>query len=203
MKDLIYALPASYKINDRALKDAFDFAINKQLMDPAIWTKFVAQFQPGVDEDRVKGGGAWRCDYWGKMMRGAAWVYASTRDQALYDVMETTIREILTRQDELGRISSYHVDYELDGWDIWGRKYVMLGMQYFSEICQDEELKAVLLESQKRQADALIAKIGDGEGQKCISDASRHWKGINSCLVLEPIVRLYTLTREKRYFDFA
>ena len=202
MKDTMFALEARYKI-EGILKDVFDFARDKQLMDPALWKKFVDQFQPGVDENREKGGGGWKCEYWGKMMRGAAWVYACTRDQELYDVMETTVREILTRQDELGRISSYSVDYELDGWDIWGRKYVLLGMQYFSEICPDEALKAELLESQKRQADAIIAKIGNGEGQKCISDASRHWKGINSCSILEPIVRLYKATGEQRYFDFA
>ena len=196
--DRIYNLDASYNING-VMKEVFDFVIEKQLMAPALWTKFVAQFQPGVDdEDR-----GWRCEYWGKMMRGAAWVYRCTKDQALYDVLEATVRELLTRQDELGRISSYSVENELDGWDIWGRKYVMLGMQYFSEVCTDEALKATLLESMKRQADALIAKIGDGEGQKCISEASRHWKGINSCSVLEPIVRLYNLTGEQRYFDFA
>lgn len=198
MKDKIFALDAKYQING-VLKEVFDFVTDKQLIDPALWTKFVAQFQGGVDDENR----GWRCEYWGKMMRGAAWVYGCTRDQALYDVMETTVREILTRQDELGRISSYNVETELDGWDIWGRKYVMLGMQYFSEVCPDEALKAELLESMKRQADALIAKIGDGEGKKCISEASRHWKGINSCSVLEPIVRLYNATGEQRYLDFA
>ena len=199
MMDKIYAIPnAEYQING-AIKDVLDFTRNKQLMDPVLWTRFVAQFQPGVDDENK----AWRCEYWGKMMRGAALVYGVTKDQELYAVLETTIREILTRQDELGRISSYAVENELDGWDIWGRKYVLLGMQYFSEVCPDEALKATLLESMKRQADALIAKIGDGEGQKCISEASRHWKGINSCSVLEPIVRLYNLTGEQRYFDFA
>ena len=197
--DKIYALKADGYQFDGILKDTFDFTFRKQLMDASLWSRFVAQFQPGVDD----GNRGWRCEYWGKMMRGAAWVYGCTKDPALYNVLETTIREILTRQDELGRISSYSVENELDGWDLWGRKYVMLGMQYFSEICPDEALKAELLESMKRQADAIIAKIGNGEGKKCISDASRHWKGINSCSILEPFVRLYNLTGEQRYFDFA
>ena len=196
--DKMYAQSAAYEIKG-VMKEVFDFTRDKQLMDPALWKKFVEQFNPGVDdEDR-----GWRCEYWGKMMRGAAWVYGCTKDPALYEVLETTVRDLLKKQDELGRISSYSVENELDGWDIWGRKYVLLGMQYFSEICPDEALKAELLESMKKQADALIAKIGDGEGKKCISEASRHWKGINSCSVLEPIVRLYNLTGEQRYFDFA
>ena len=197
--DLMYALKADGYQFDGVLKDTFDFTFEKQLMDPAMWSMFANQLRSGVD-DANRG---WRCEYWGKMMRGAAWVYGCTKDQALYNVLETTVREILTCQDELGRISSYSVENELDGWDLWGRKYVMLGMQYFSEICPDEALKAELLESMKRQADAIIAKIGNGEGKKCISDASRHWKGINSCSILEPFVRLYNLTGEQRYFDFA
>ena len=198
-KDLIYSCADGKYEFSGVLKDTFDFVTNKQLMDPPMWAKFVQQFRGGVDDENR----GWRCEYWGKMMRGAAWVYACTKDQALYDVLEETVRDILTRQDELGRISSYNVETEFDGWDIWGRKYVLLGMQYFSEICPDEALKAELLASQIRQADAIIAKIGNEEGKKCISDASRHWKGINSCSLLEPIVRLYRATGEKRFLDFA
>ncbi|MBQ9760371.1 MAG: glycoside hydrolase family 127 protein [Clostridia bacterium] len=204
MMDKIYALDARYQING-VMHDVFDFVRNKQLMDPPLWKKFVAQFQPWVDipnREKPEFGG-WRCEYWGKMMRGAAWVYDCTRDEELYEVLENTARELLTRQDELGRISSYPLEHELTSWDLWGRKYVLLGMQYFSEICRDEELKKALLESQMRQVDAIMAKIGDEEGKICISDASRNWKGINSCSILEPVIRLYMETGEKRFFDFA
>ena len=139
MMDKIYALDARYQING-VMHDVFDFVRNKQLMDPPLWKKFVAQFQPWVDiRDREKPEfGGWRCEYWGKMMRGAAWVYDCTRDEELYEVLENTARELLTRQDELGRISSYPLEHELTSWDLWGRKYVLLGMQYFSEICRKE-----------------------------------------------------------------
>ncbi len=201
MMDKIYALDAKYEIGG-VMKDVFDFVTDKQLMDPARWAKFVEQFQPGMDNVHPVYSG-WRCEYWGKMMRGAAWVYDCTKNEALYEVLEKTARDILKRQDDLGRISSYTLEQEFTSWDIWGRKYVLLGMQYFSEVCKDEALKAALLESQIRQADAIMARIGDGEGKICISDASRNWKGINSCSLLEPIVRLYNATGEQRFFDFA
>ncbi len=49
-----------------------------------------------------------------------------------------------------------------------------------------------------------MTKIGRREeGKKPITAATRHWRGLNSCSVLEPVVRLYTITGEQKYFDFA
>ena len=77
-------------------------------------------------------------------------------------------------------------------------------MQYYLEICQDEEFKETIVKSMCRQVDYLISKIGDPEdGKILITKATRHWRGLNSASILEPIVRLYRLTKEKKYFDFA
>ena len=106
--------------------------------------------------------------------------------------------------DELGRISTYGVDHEFDGWDIWSRKYVLLGMQYFLEICEDEKFSEKVINSMRSQVDYIISKIGrEEEGKKPITLATRHWRGLNSCSILEPVVRLYSLTEEKKYLDFA
>ena len=56
----------------------------------------------------------------------------------------------------------------------------------------------------KRQADCILAHIGPArEGKTEINEATDHWAGLNSSSLLEPIVRLYTLTGERRYLDFA
>ena len=109
----------------------------------------------------------------------------------------------MTTQDELGRISSYSVEAQYRGWDIWARKYVLLGMQYFYEVCEDESLRADMIASMRRQADCIIAGIGREEGKKPITKATHHWRGLNSSSLLEPIVRLYSLTGDARYLDFA
>ncbi len=171
-----------------------------QLLDAENWARFVEQFRVCTDSDN-KG---WRGEYWGKMMRGAAFTYSLTNDPELYRVMTDTVRDMLTAEDELGRISSYKVESELRGWDIWCRKYVLLGMQYYAEICTDEALKAELVGSMCRQADYLISKLGPkNEGKLPITLASSTWRGLNSSSILEPIVRLYSLTGESRYLDFA
>ncbi len=176
------------------------FIENFQLLDTDNWARFVEQFRVCTDSDN-KG---WRGEYWGKMMRGAAFTYSLTKSPELYHVMTETVRDILTAEDELGRISSYKVESEFRGWDVWCRKYVLLGLQYYAEICTDEALKIEIVESMCRQADYLISKLGPkSEGKLPITLASSTWRGLNSSSILEPIVRLYSLTGASRYLEFA
>ena len=180
------------------VEDAFHFIEDFQLLDPTLWRRFVQQFREDADYDA-----GWRGEYWGKMMRGAALVYAYTQNQVLYDNMVQTIKDMMASADESGRISSYAVNHEFDGWDMWSRKYVLLGMQYFLDVCKDDAFRTQIIESMCKQVDAIMEKIGSGEGKKEITMATRHWRGLNSSSVLEPIVRLYNLTGNKKYFDFA
>ena len=183
-------------IIDRTVKFITDF----QLTDPVHWARFVEQFKVHSDTENL----GWRGEYWGKMMRGASFVYGYTRDEGLYKVLTDTVLDMLSAEDELGRISSFTVEKEFDGWDIWSRKYVLLGMQYFMEVCDDKELCEKMTASMRRQADYMISKLGrEEDGKKPITSASRHWYGLNSSSVLEPIVRLYSITGEKKYLDFA
>lgn len=180
---------------DKAIKYIEEF----QLLRPDLWERFVQQFREDADYEA-----GWRGEYWGKMMRGACFTYSYTRNSELFDMLKATVEEMMNSADETGRISSYGIDHEFDGWDIWSRKYVLLGMQYFMEICDDEAFNGRIIESMKTQLDYIISKIGPAEeGKKPITDASRHWRGLNSCSLLEPVVRLYTITGEQRYFDFA
>ena len=178
--------------------DAFLFIEDFQLLRPDIWRRFVQQFREDADYDA-----GWRGEYWGKMMRGASLVYAYTKNPELYEILVQTVKDMIESADEYGRISSYAINHEFDGWDIWSRKYVLLGMQYFLEVCEDEALKGDMIASMRAQVDYIMTKIGSGEGKMEITMATRHWRGLNSSSLLEPIVRLYSLTGEQKYFDFA
>ncbi len=181
------------------IDDTFTFVENFDLLRPELWARFVEQFRINPD-DQDNG---WRGEYWGKMMRGASFVYSYTRNEKLLKVLTDTVEDILTTMDHLGRISSYSVGAEFDGWDMWSRKYVLLGMQYFMEICEDEELNFRLIEAQKKQVDYIISKVGTTEGKTPITKTSNFWKGLNSSSILEPVVRLYDLTGKQEYLDFA
>lgn len=168
------------------------------MLKPELWSRFVQQFREDADFDA-----GWRGEYWGKMMRGACFVYTYTQNEDLYEILAKTICDMIESADESGRISTYAKNHEFDGWDIWARKYVLLGMQYFLEICRNEEMKAEIVESMIRQADYLIERIGNGPGKIQITSATRHWRGLNSSSILEPIVRLYFITKDERYLNFA
>lgn len=179
--------------------ESVEFIEKVQLLRTDLWTRFVQQFKEDADYEA-----GWRGEYWGKMMRGACFVYTYSQNQKLYEVLTDTVKDILSAQDEYGRISSYGIGHEFDGWDLWSRKYVLLGMQYYLEICKEKALTEKIIDSMCRQVDYIMSKIGSPEdGKLLITRATRHWRGLNSSSILEPIVRLYRLTKKKEYFDFA
>ena len=182
------------------IDEAYRFIEDFQLLNPTMWERFVGQFR---EEDADYEGG-WRGEYWGKCMRGAAFVYSYTKNPELYEILKNTVIDMMEsgRENEGGRISSYALSHEFCHWDIWSRKYVLLGMQYFYEICEETDLRERMIESMKIQANCIMEKIGPKkEGKKPITKASHHWRGLNSSSLLEPIVRLYTLTGAKKYFE--
>lgn len=170
-----------------------------QLLDEEMWARFADQFKTDSDSD-----GNWRGEYWGKMLRGACFVYQYTKNEKLYNSLEKTIYYIMNYQDDLGRISTYSADKEFFGWDMWCRKYVILSMEYFIEICKDDALTEKIKNCIKGQLDYIISKIGSKEdGKTPITETSEFFGALNSSSILEPVVRFYNLTQDKKYLDFA
>ncbi|MBR6790161.1 MAG: glycoside hydrolase family 127 protein [Oscillospiraceae bacterium] len=180
--------------------DYVRFTMSHQLMDADTWKNFVRVFTEDSDDENQ----GWRCEYWGKMMRGACLTYMYNKDKRLYAVLEQTVRDLLGTQRPDGRFSTYSAENQLHGWDIWGRKYVLTAMLHFIRICKDKSLKAEILAALCRHADALIEKVGDeSEGKVKITKASNHWLGVNSASILDAILELYSVTGEKRYLEFG
>ena len=80
-----------------------DFALQKQLKNPKTWAKFVEVFTENADDADL----GWRCEYWGKMMRGASLIYTYSKDEELYAVLEDAVRALLRTQRPDGRFSTY------------------------------------------------------------------------------------------------
>ncbi len=179
--------------------DAIDFVTARQLKNRDAWHKTVEVFSTKEDSER----GRWRGEYFGKQMRGASLVYEYTKDEELYAILTEAVKELLKRQDGLGRFSTYEVENEFTGWDVWCRKYVLVGLLYYFDICKDGALKQDILTACKKHLDYILSKIGDGEGKKQITETSFWWGCVNSCTVLEPTLELYKKTGEQRYLDFA
>ncbi len=188
------------KCFEGTLNESLEFIDKIQLKDTETWEKCVNQFRKKSDTERAW----WSGEFWGKMMRGAALCYSYSKDPELYAVLKGAVEDLLSTEDELGRITTYRVEGEFDGWDVWVRKYVLLGMQYFIEISDDKEFNQKVIDCMCRQLDYFMSKIGSlDEGKKPITKATRHWRGLNSSSILEPVVRLYNLTGEQKYLDYA
>ena len=172
---------------------------NHQLLDKKTWDKFIEVFTENSDDHDL----GWRCEYWGKMMRGACLTYTYHATDELYSVLDYAVRGLLKVQREDGRFSTYSEEKQFDGWDLWGRKYVLTGMMHFIKICKDESLKTEIIEAISKHADYIAEHVGSGEGQKSILETSTHWLCLNSCTILEPFVELYKLTGKQNYLDFA
>ncbi len=175
-----------------------DFIIKNQLLDRETWKLFVNQYRYQTDVDN-----RWRGEYWGKMMRGASLCYSCTKNEKLYAVLRETVLDLLSVAESDGRLSSYPRDREFDGWDLWGRKYVMLGFIYFYEICKSKKLKEKIIKVVSRHLDYIIDHVGDGENKKDICKTTQMHGGLNSCSILEPVVKTYILTGKQNYLDFA
>ncbi len=178
---------------------AVNFVIDNQLKNRVSWQKAVEVFSTREDSlDEF-----WRGEFFGKQMRGASLICEYSKDQELYEILTDTVLDLLSRQDELGRFSTYTVEKEFNGWDMWSRKYVLVGMLHYLRICKDESLKNRIIDACKRHLDYIVSKIGKGEGKIEITATSCWWGCVNSCTILEPTIEIYKLTKEKRYLDFA
>ena len=177
MKEQKISFLESGRIKLEGLPDFYvHFVENFHLQERSLWVKFVNVFRQKADtlDD------GWRGEYWGKMMRGACLCYQYTQNEKLYEILKETVEDLLTAQEENGRFSSYDIDSEFQGWDIWARKYVATGLFHFIDICSDGELNTRIMKALYGHFDYIIEKIGDKEGQKEITKTSNAWGATNS-----------------------
>ncbi len=147
-------------------------------------------------------------EMWGKAVRSGCMFYRYTADPELKTILDNTVQDLLSTQNENGSISCTPVDQQPGGvnGDLWERKYVMLGLEeYYQWVNQD----STVLEALKKHADCIIDQIGHAPKTEIVDLG---WSATNigyepchieSSTLLEPFMRLYNWTGEQRYLDFA
>ena len=147
-------------------------------------------------------------EMWGKAVRSGCMFYRYTHDAELKSILDKTVADLLTTQNANGSISCTPADKQPgnENGDLWERKYVMLGLEeYYAHV----DSSPAVLEALKRHADCIIAQVGHAP-KKEITDLG--WSATNigaepchieSSTLLEPFMRLFNLTGEQRYLDFA
>ncbi len=138
----------------------------------------------------------WQSEFWGKWLLGAAKAYEYTGDAVLKKKLDAAVAGLLETQSADGYIGNYADSAHLKNWDIWGRKYCLLGLLAYYDITQDQRV----LEGAEKLADHLLSEVGPG---KINIIKTGNYRGMASSSVLEPIVLLYNRTGDERYLSFA
>jgi uncharacterized protein len=138
----------------------------------------------------------WQTEFWGKWILSAIASYEYNNDQKLFLIIQNSVSELLATQMPSGYIGNYSDSAQLHEWDIWGRKYTLLGLLAYYDLTGDKPA----LKASCRLADNLLMQVGPG---KVNIVKTGNYRGMPSCSILEPMVYLYRRTSEKRYLDFA
>ncbi|MEJ1974604.1 MAG: beta-L-arabinofuranosidase domain-containing protein [Lacunisphaera sp.] len=156
--------------------------------------KLIQPFRDRTEENI----GHWRCEYWGKWFTSATLGYAYQPTPENRALLDRAIKELLATQTPDGYIGTYRADKHLGIWDVWGRKYTLLGLIADYDLNGNQDaLKAAI-----RLADHLLAEAPPGKVNLTATGADV-LKGLAPSSILEPIVLLYDRTSEKRYLELA
>jgi DUF1680 family protein len=150
-----------------------------------------------VDPFRTRDEELWRGEFWGKIVRSTILAWYSTKDPELLTIIKETVADILTAQTSDGCFTSYPETKRFTRCDIWCRKYVLFGLiRYYEMVEADEHVKNACCDL----VDNLMTDIGPGKINIC--DTDNHG-GLASCSILGGIVRLYRISGDKKYLNYA
>jgi uncharacterized protein len=147
---------------------------------------------------RPDGDGAFRCEFWGKWFTSAMLGYAYRPTAESRSVIDRAVRGLLATQTADGYIGTYGAGRELGDWDIWGRKYVLLGLIAYYDQTHDQ----AALDAACRSLDHLMEQVGPGKVDLTETGMGL-LKGVAPNSILEPVVLLYQRTGQPKYLDFA
>ncbi|MEP6746158.1 MAG: beta-L-arabinofuranosidase domain-containing protein [Bacteroidota bacterium] len=138
----------------------------------------------------------WQSEFWGKWFTSAILAYRYKPTPELKAILDKSVADLIATQSPDGYIGNYAPDKHLQQWDIWGRKYCMLGLISYYDVTKN--LPA--LNAAAKIADHLIKELDD---KKALIVLMGNHRGMAASSVLEPITQLYVRTGNKRYLNFA
>lgn len=165
------------------------------------WNKGVVPYAAMVDFFRNGRSQFALGEMWGKAVRSGCMFYRYTADPELKEILSQTVKDLLSTVRPNGSISCVPPEKQPDGpgGDLWERKYVLLGLDRYYDLV---EADPAVLRAMTDQADCIIDQVGEPPK---VPITSLGWSPnhIESSTLLEPFMRLYNRTGEKRYLDFA
>lgn len=136
----------------------------------------------------------WQTEFWGKWFTSAVLAYRYKPDPAMHALLNKAVTELIATQSKDGYIGNYAPKNHLDQWDIWGRKYCLLGLLSWYDLSNDRRA----LDAAISLADHLLKELNGG----LIVRKGNH-RGMAASSVLEPFCLLYGRTGDPKYLAFV
>ena len=168
-----------------------------------------------ADDGELAPVGLWKGEFWGKLMLGACRIYEYTQDAKLLDYILKSTDKILSFQRKDGYLGTYKdekqifraepaiarqitgYDWDCDWtWNIWCRKYTIWALIEVYEISGEKRV----LDAVVKTTDQLIDMLDEMGAKICETGT---FFGLPSGSVLKPMLKLYRITENKKYLDFA
>ncbi len=140
---------------------------------------------------------SWRSEFWGKLIRGAILMAYTSGDQELTKLIKDSVYDIISTQDANGCISTVAPENQPGLWDMWGRKYVLMGLTRY---CQYIDKDPKVIDACRKMLDHIMTQMGPDA--RPATEVGYHG-GLATCSMLGAVVRVYRLTGDKKYLDFA
>lgn len=137
-------------------------------------------------------------EFWGKLMRASCLIYKYTKDEQLKAIIDNTVDDLLSVQKSNGCLSVFTYDKQPLNSDLWDRKYALLGLLSYYDITHSE----IALNAAKKLLDYTISQVGHAPKVE-ITDTGWAFFGIESSSILEPVMKMYNIIKDKSYLDFA
>lgn len=136
----------------------------------------------------------WQSEFWGKWFTSAVLAYRYQPNDTLKTKLDKAVQGLIATQTPDGYIGNYADSKHLQAWDIWGRKYCMLGLITYYDLTQNN----ASLQAAVKEANFLIKELS---GKKIVKQGNH--RGMAASSVLEPVVLLYARTKDRKYLNFA
>lgn len=136
----------------------------------------------------------WQSEFWGKWFTSAVLAYRYKPDPALRALLNKAVTELISTQTKEGYIGNYAPKSHLDQWDIWGRKYCLLGLLSWYDLTEDRRA----LDAALHLTDHLLKELDN----QLIVRKGNH-RGMAATSILEPLSLLYGRTGDPRYLAYA
>ena len=147
---------------------------------------------------RTDGPDGFRGEFWGKWFTSLVLAYTYRPTPALAKKMRAAVRAMIDTQTEDGCISTYPAEVQQGMWDVWSRKYALLGLVVYHETTGD----SAALGAAEAMVEHLMTQAGPG--QVNLADRGHWaWQGLPPSSILEPVAMLWRITGKPKYRELA